>query len=47
MNTPTSESIKDMELQAAEPLTEDQSEVSDEELQGAAGGGVVVGHEVI
>ena len=38
MTTPTSESIKDMELQAAEALTEAQLEVSDEELKGVAGG---------
>lgn len=38
MTTPDSESINDQEFQAAEALTEPQSEVSDEELKGVSGG---------
>ena len=38
MTTPNSESVKDIELQATEALNQAQSEVSDEDLQGAAGG---------
>ena len=38
MATPTFDSVKDIEVQADEVLTEAQLEVSDEEIKGVAGG---------